>query len=175
MARTATRDLHAPSVMPLPTGNPASRSVTYLIRSLLPGKGVALRPLPPLRTVHESFPSHGSSLSKASHLTRGLRPSARLEVKSGVRHHPGPRQRTSAARAYSLLEVVRERGVVRCCVRANLDVSGDGNARRLKQIERRRGVVGESWYVDETYIKVDGRYFSCIGPSAATAIWWKCG
>ncbi len=23
--------------------------------------------------------------------------------------------------------------------------------------ERRRGVVGESWYVDETYIKVDGR------------------
>ena len=24
--------------------------------------------------------------------------------------------------------------------------------------ERRRGVVGESWYVDETYIKVDGRW-----------------
>ena len=24
---------------------------------------------------------------------------------------------------------------------------------------RRRGVVGESWYVDETYIKVDGRWY----------------
>ena len=26
------------------------------------GKGMTLRPFPPLRTVHDSFPSHGSSL-----------------------------------------------------------------------------------------------------------------
>ena len=29
------------------------------------GKGLTSLPIPPLRTVHESFPSHGSSLSKA--------------------------------------------------------------------------------------------------------------
>ena len=36
----------------------------------LQGKGVTLRPLPPLRTVHDSFPSHGSSLSKARYRTQ---------------------------------------------------------------------------------------------------------
>jgi putative transposase len=41
--------------------------------------------------------------------------------------------------------------------------------------KRRRGVVGKSWYVDETYIKVDGRWCYLFGPSTATAIWWTCG
>ena len=39
-------------------------------RTEMAGKGVTLRPPPPLRTVHESFPSHGSSLSKAQDWTR---------------------------------------------------------------------------------------------------------
>ena len=38
----------------------------------LPGKGATFRSLPPLRTVRESFPSHRSSLSRASDLTRCL-------------------------------------------------------------------------------------------------------
>ncbi len=39
--------------------------------------------------------------------------------------------------------------------------------------KRRRGVVGESWYVDETYIKVDGQWcylYRAIELSTATAI-----
>ena len=40
--------------------------------SMMPGKGTTSRPLPPLRTMRESFPSHRSSLSRASDLTRCL-------------------------------------------------------------------------------------------------------
>lgn len=51
--------------------------VTYLV-PLRSGKGVTSRPLPPLRTAHDSFPSRRSSLSRASRLTRFLRPSPHL-------------------------------------------------------------------------------------------------
>jgi putative transposase len=43
---------------------------------------------------------------------------------------------------------------------------------------RRRGKVGKSWYVDETYIKVHGHWSRCTGtgaisiePLTATARW----
>ena len=46
-------------------GQIGSSSIESAGNLALSGKGVTLRPLPPLRTVHDSFPSHGSSLSKA--------------------------------------------------------------------------------------------------------------
>lgn len=48
----------------------------------LQGKGVTSRSLPPRRTVRESFPSHRSSLSRASCLTRLLCPSVHLNGQS---------------------------------------------------------------------------------------------
>ena len=36
---------------------------------------------------------------------------------------------------------------------------------------RRRGKAGRSWYVDETYIKVQGTGVISIGPSTARARW----
>ena len=48
----------------------------------LRGKGVTSRSLPPRRTVRESFPSHRSSLSRASCLTRLLCPSVHLNGQS---------------------------------------------------------------------------------------------
>ena len=48
----------------------------------LQGKGVTLRSLSPRRTVRESFPSHRSSLSRASSLTRLLCPSIHLNGQS---------------------------------------------------------------------------------------------
>jgi transposase-like protein len=40
---------------------------------------------------------------------------------------------------------------------------------------RRRGRAGRSWYVDETYIKVRGRWSYFITRSIAPAIWSICG
>jgi len=39
---------------------------------------------------------------------------------------------------------------------------------------RRRGQVGRSWYVDETYVKVHGRWWY-IAPSTHLAHWWMSG
>ena len=51
-------------------------------RLALQGKGATSRSLPPRRTVRESFPSHRSSLSRASCLTRLLCPSVHLNGQS---------------------------------------------------------------------------------------------
>jgi len=51
-------------------------------RLALQGKGATSRSLPPRRTVRESFPSHRSSLSRASCLTRLLCPSINLNGQS---------------------------------------------------------------------------------------------
>ena len=41
------------------------------------------------------------------------------------------------------------------------------------QIRRKRkGKVGQRWYVDETYVKVKEGGVICIAPSTGTAIWW---
>ena len=39
---------------------------------------------------------------------------------------------------------------------------------------RRRGKVGRSWYVDETYLKVHGRWCYLIAPSTGTGPWSTC-
>ncbi|WP_200306834.1 IS6 family transposase [Paracraurococcus ruber] len=42
----------------------------------------------------------------------------------------------------------------------------------LRQRRRGKGASrGRRWQVDETYLKVRGRWASCIGPSTATATW----
>ena len=48
----------------------------------LQGKGVTSRSLPPRRTLRDSFPTHRSSLSRASCLTRLLCPSIHLNGQS---------------------------------------------------------------------------------------------
>ena len=49
-----------------------SVTANVIANDKVPGKGATFRSLPPLRTVRESFPSHRSSLSRASDLTRRL-------------------------------------------------------------------------------------------------------
>ena len=39
---------------------------------------------------------------------------------------------------------------------------------------RRRGQVGHSWYVDETYLKVHGRWCYLYAPSTGTGTWSTC-
>ena len=37
-----------------------------------------------------------------------------------------------------------------------------------EELRHRRGKVGCSWYVDETYIKVDGRWWTCCSANTVT-------
>jgi putative transposase len=40
---------------------------------------------------------------------------------------------------------------------------------------RRRGRIGRSWYADETYIKIEGRWCYFIARSIAPALWSMSG
>ncbi len=67
---------HFPVGFRLPVASASHGATRHAWRTS--GKGVTSRPLPPLRTAHDSFPSRRSSLSRASRLTRFLRPSHHL-------------------------------------------------------------------------------------------------
>jgi transposase-like protein len=43
-----------------------------------------------------------------------------------------------------------------------------------EDLRRRRRKAGRSWYVDETYIKVDGAGAISTAPSTVRALWWTC-
>ena len=44
-----------------------------------------------------------------------------------------------------------------------------------ENLRRRRGKIGRSWYVDETYVKVQGRWCYLYRAIDTSGRWWTSG